>query len=1166
MLDLFEIAFSYQEPPDGIFSPKFPMIAGQGSTGERFTGNPKSLIMKLKYLRKVDRVKKISLKFIGEVIIDHRISSKSTKDDVYGKGDIPKASKNGRDQQYIRFFNYEQVLVDFGDVDNISSVNKYVKEKYEKNEEVSLIFEEFRFPYETFILPSSYEYKSFTSSWSLKIRYYLECELVRDTSLNSVTKVRKMLMYQSGHFHNFTNRSNYLELNFLLDASDSHVFKKIPKKLIVNNHGELVENPLSNSRGHSKAIMSLVNPLYKKEKNENSSMDIRLDLKIIPNTFSDTHRNYFDIGSDILNDLGVLEIKTDSVPPEGLIPHFKYLGQSTGLGEFHITSIKIYLKDTITLRRKQEIICVLDTKKKKLMEKISKSEKDSNRSSQTSEVNEKISSNYNSSYNYESDDNSEINQQRSNYPISENEYLDDSHMKFDVVDFERDPNSGDFHTYRDFKDLLGGKEYLFPKPQFGSFSIPKFFENDVSLEVSIKIESQYRNKVISKNFNFEFGIVLANNKNIHPLDSATEPQRHCYSGFPLINYLNESDYKEEFLKFPQIFEDRDTADSSFREFNSYSSASSSTNHQYQKNDSPLINSEENRNRRTSYLSVPPDEKYRSYSGSNNSYRTENRNYSGYRNDSGDRNNSKDTILSGDRIYSKDSNSSSYFENPGERSNTKGKFPIIQQESGWTDRNEDFSLKVPENTYSDTNTGFSNDDDQLDDFDDEIPDNSSYFAFPKNKTVDRHDTSLHYSASVASSVYPTIDQAPGNQYSSSYPVDRSSRPQNYTSRGQNSYKESITVPSPRGNSPRGNSPRGLSPRGLSPRGLSPRGPPSRGYDSKGHNSRKYDPHGYDSDEYHSNEHRRYDSKGYNTKSHHARRVSNEYDRDPYDLKGFESKRYNSEEYNPRSYDSRKPEIGIENNNYSEARSSKNMYSKNRNPYETNRKRYSKQESCLETAPYETGNTSLNSETYKNNKSDQRNFHENFSIPTASPDEFRERNSSIPEEKRFGPSSQSYKMKFRSQSDHEEALFSQKGIPNVPTKWGTNYLRKPVVNMDHNKEAINSGNSMNQTINKDYKSDSTFDRVPFNENSNKSSAIGVLRKKMVTSKDQSSANSFANYNGSSISDISSARSFPHNAVRDRQSERKYEDYFDKYDSDSDIDDSLKLPNSIFFKKKE
>ncbi|GMG22311.1 unnamed protein product [[Candida] boidinii] len=292
-----------------------------------------------------------------------------------------------------------------------------------------------------------------------------------------------MLMYQSGHFHNFTNRSNYLELNFLLDASDSHVFKKIPKKLIVNNHGELVENPLSNPRGHSKAIMSLVNPLYKKEKYENSSMDIRLDLKIIPNTFSETHRNYFDIGSDILNDLGVLEIKTDSVPPEGLIPHFKYLGESTGLGEFHITSIKIYLKDTITLRRKQEIICVLDTKKKKIMEKISKSEKDSNRSSQTSKVNEKINSNYNSSYNYESDDNSEINQQRSNYPISENEYLDDSHMKFDIVDFERDPNSGDFHTYRDFKDLLGGKEYLFPKPQFGSFSIPKFFENDVSLEI-----------------------------------------------------------------------------------------------------------------------------------------------------------------------------------------------------------------------------------------------------------------------------------------------------------------------------------------------------------------------------------------------------------------------------------------------------------------------------------------------------------------------------------------------------------------------------------------------------------------------------------------------------------------------------------------------------------
>ena len=43
------------------------------------------------------------------------------------------------------------------------------------------------------------------------------------------------------------------------------------------------------------------------------------------------------------------------------------------------------------------------------------------------------------------------------------------------------------------------------------------------------------------------------------------------------------------------------------------------------------------------------------------------------------------------------------------------------------------------------------------------------------------------------------------------------------------------------------------------------------------------------------------------------------------------------------------------------------------------------------------------------------------------------------------------------------------------------------------------------------------------------------------DQSSANSFANYNGSSIFDISGAGSFPHNAVRDRQSEKKYQDHF-------------------------
>lgn len=38
MLHLFEVSFSYQEPQDGIFSPSFPVIAGLGSTGERFTG------------------------------------------------------------------------------------------------------------------------------------------------------------------------------------------------------------------------------------------------------------------------------------------------------------------------------------------------------------------------------------------------------------------------------------------------------------------------------------------------------------------------------------------------------------------------------------------------------------------------------------------------------------------------------------------------------------------------------------------------------------------------------------------------------------------------------------------------------------------------------------------------------------------------------------------------------------------------------------------------------------------------------------------------------------------------------------------------------------------------------------------------------------------------
>lgn len=1171
MLHLFEVSFSYQEPPDGIFSPSFPVIAGLGSTGERFTGNPTSLRIKLKFLRKIDKVKKISLKFIGDAKIDRIISSKSGKDDDYNDDNSNlNVSKNDKDQQNIRFFNYKQVLVDFEDSTHIPTINKYTKDQYEKNEELTLMFEEFRFPYETFILPSTYEYNSVTSPWSLKIRYYLECELIRDTSLNSVTKIRKKLTYQSGHFHNFTNRSNLLDLKFLLDSSDSHLFKNIPKKLSVDNKGNLAENPLPNSRGHLKAIMSLVNPIYKKEKYENLTRDINLDLRIIPNTFSETHNNYFDITSDILNDLGVLEIKTNSVPPEGLVPHFKYYGKSTGLGEFHMTSIKIYLKDTITLRRKQEIICVLDTKRKKIMEKNEKSKKETSRFSINKKKYERNT--YSATYDYDSINEATFNGQRNNFQEIENDYFDESGMKFDIADFQKDPNSDDFFTCLDFKDLLTEKEHLFPKPQFGSLSIPKFLENDVSLEVSIKIESRYRNEVFSKTFNFAFGVVLANNKNIHPLDYPTEPQRHCYSGFPIINYLNEGVYKDEFLKNPQKFEDKDTADSSFHEMNSYSSSSSFTkyqnqsndspsinsgvnrdsfiSYQYQTNDSPPVNSGGDRDNRASYLSVPAEDKYRTYSGTNNSYRDENRNFSrGINFIQGDRFHSRD------RSSSRDRNSYAYFDSSAEIVNKKEKYQIKLQERGRTDRNENLTIKVDEHNYSDTNTKHSN---SIDLLDDEIPDNCSYFAFPKIKQAENDESDLHYSPSVASSVYPAVNEPSVNKYPNPYSGDRSSRQINLSSRDQTSYRES----------------RAFRPlEKASPRGISPRGFLSRRYDSKVYDSQNYDSHEYGPEEYNSEE--------YNSKEHGI-----------YNSNGYDSrKEYSSRGYESRVQEPRKLVRAIEENSYLENRHAKGISYQDRNPYETNKTQYLKKGHHLESGFYETENTYLNTESYTGNKSNENGFHKTLSIPTA-PLKFSSPSSSfsmivpssspsspsslldstISHENKFGPYAQSYQNDIGSKADYQKSSSSQNDKLYISTQPRTHRLSKLVVDIDHNKETNNIHSSINgkDSYNKYDKTDNMLDRVPYTENSYSpiSSAIGVLQKNMVTSKNQSSDDNSDNY--SNMFHTTSPRSFPRGGIKNKQqSGDSYDKYFGKFvsnsDSDSDSDDSLPSPNSIFFNKK-
>ncbi|OWB68186.1 hypothetical protein B5S30_g3561 [[Candida] boidinii] len=144
-----EILRYIKYPPNHYFSPQYPIILGNNKTFENLTKSTDELYIKIKFLNKYDKVDKIDITFSGEIKITY-------KDDS-----IPEPFDNGVEIliEKLSLFNFTQTLFD-----------KH-NSTFEKDEILILKHKEFKFPFDKFRLPSSYEFSSPT--WKLSIEYRL---------------------------------------------------------------------------------------------------------------------------------------------------------------------------------------------------------------------------------------------------------------------------------------------------------------------------------------------------------------------------------------------------------------------------------------------------------------------------------------------------------------------------------------------------------------------------------------------------------------------------------------------------------------------------------------------------------------------------------------------------------------------------------------------------------------------------------------------------------------------------------------------------------------------------------------------------------------------------------------------------------------------------------
>ncbi|GME86038.1 unnamed protein product [[Candida] boidinii] len=317
-----EILYHVEDPPNGYYSPQYPVIGGRYTNSKNLT-DLAGAYFKFKFLNKLDKVGTINIIFSGEIKITY-------KDDS-----ISKPFDNGVEllTETLSLFNFAQTVFD-----------KH-NSTFEKDEILKLNFKEFKFPFDKFRLPSSYEFSCPT--WELSIEYRLALVLKRSQTCSpDYWYTYLKLNYQSGDYFDLDRNLNYLVSDTSLKDTDSHCFKKKPKRFILDKGANLVANILNGSHWHTRIFRSMFNDNYKKSIYENLTKDVDIILKLKPNSYS------FDINDNFVSQLGVLRIETNSVLNNILVPDYVINKKSTELGKFHFKYLKIYMIDHLNIHCK----------------------------------------------------------------------------------------------------------------------------------------------------------------------------------------------------------------------------------------------------------------------------------------------------------------------------------------------------------------------------------------------------------------------------------------------------------------------------------------------------------------------------------------------------------------------------------------------------------------------------------------------------------------------------------------------------------------------------------------------------------------------------------------------------------------------------------------------
>ncbi|OUM53074.1 hypothetical protein BVG19_g2323 [[Candida] boidinii] len=502
------VEFFYKDPPNGCFSPQYPIIGGTGTNSK----NLSEAYLRIKFLKKLDKVDTINITFSGEINITFEhyyiLELYYTPEELNRILKVRKYTETKVEilTEKLSLFNFTQTLFD-----NPNST-------FEKDEEIILKINELKFPFDKFDLPSSYEFSSPT--WHLSVNYGLTVDLQRPKSfLNKHYEKYFKLDYQSGNYFNLDRNLNYLDSNISLKDRDSHCFKKKPRRFILDEGTNLVESPLNGSHRHTRIIRSMFSDSYKKSNYKNLTKDVDLVLEFKPDSFIDNLKNSFDITDNFISQLGVLRIETNSVVNNSLVPDYVINNKSTELGKFHFKYLKIYMIDNLNVRCKAYNSGSLQ--KKTLIDTIVYKRQD-----------ETVSPQFINGYNNTDD----LNDAKSNnYSMNTTDTLKtdsddkDTSISFDVCNFKQDPErEGCYFTEFNIGELLNNSSssVSFPKPILSSFNMPKYFENDVSIEIEIGIDSRFKGEESTKIYNLNFGVILTNNSRLPQQVN----QKNQYSG------------------------------------------------------------------------------------------------------------------------------------------------------------------------------------------------------------------------------------------------------------------------------------------------------------------------------------------------------------------------------------------------------------------------------------------------------------------------------------------------------------------------------------------------------------------------------------------------------------------------------------------------------------